>query len=295
MTHRTSRGTYRAVLLLAGAAALALVVAGLVLGPSTVSEYPGLVWALLLVPALVFTITSQLPGPSVLLAVGVVAAGLLELLQPVSPEVRWWAAGATSTLLVSIALLMFWKRGAPSTPTREPAVDQEVEASDSDAVFRQPLVDLFLHKQVAAARRGEELTVVLLRLDDFPEFREQNGEDLAQQLLARTERSLRAAVRDSDVVGRYGEADFLALLLGEGRRGAFLFANRIQRKLSRLALKGQDGSVVNSGVTLSAGLATFRDDMETPSDLVEEARRAVDAAREQGGNRILVARDVSGE
>lgn len=297
MREATPEGPHEATVLLLGGAAVALVAALLGLGPATVARHPSLIWALLLLPPLVFTSASRLTGPSVALAAGVVGVGLLGLARPFSPELRWWIAGGGSALLTTVAALAFRRvrEGDAAGRSVPPRKLPEVEGTEASGVFRRPLVDLFLHKQVAAARRGEDLTVVLFRLDEFDEFRERHGAEVAQQLLSRTERSLRSTVRDSDVVGRYGEADFLTLLLGEGRRGAYMFANRIQRKVSRLALEGDDGSIVDSGVTVSAGLASFHDRIETPSDLVDEARRAVDSAPEHGGNRILVARDGSDE
>ncbi len=296
MSESTPEGPHQGTVLLLGGAAVALVAALLGLGPEALARRPALVWGLLLLPALVFTASAHLVLASVALALGVVGAGMLEMVQPFSPDLRWWIAGGTSTLLVAVAALAFRREQRPDrTPEAGAASGPEVEAAPPDALFRRPLVDLFLHKQIAAARRGEDLTVVFFRLDDFEGFRSLHGEATAHQLLSRTERSLRSAVRDSDVVGRYGEADFLTLLLGEEQRGAYMFANRIQRKVSRLALETDDGSIINSGVTISAGLATFHEGIETPEELVAEAQAAVNEAQEQGGNRILVARDASGE
>jgi diguanylate cyclase (GGDEF)-like protein len=296
MSESTPEGPHQGTVLLLGGAAVALVAAFLGLGPDALARRPALVWGLMLLPALVFTASARLLMASVALALGVVGAGMLEMVQPFSPDLRWWIAGGTSTLLVAVAALAFRREQTPERRTEEGGEGgPEVEAAPPGSLFHRPLVDLFLHKQIAAARRGDDLTVVFLRLDDFEGFRSRHGEGTAQQLLARTERSLRSAVRDSDVVGRYGEADFLTLLLGEDKRGAYMFANRIQRKVSRLALETDDGSIINSGVTISAGLATFHDGIETPGDLVAEAQAAVNGAQEQGGNRILVARDGSGE
>ncbi len=47
--------------------------------------------------------------------------------------------------------------------------------------------------------------------------------------------------------------------------------------------------ILPSGVTLSAGVATWRESMENPDELVVEARRALTEAREAGGDRTELA------
>lgn len=284
-------GLHEVTALLLGGGSVALVGAFLYLGTDTVADLPALVWALPLLTALVFTLAARITDLSVLLAVGVGSAALLELLRPVSPEVRWWAAGTGSVLLVTVTVLTYWRRrmGGEVAPHREGSLEL-AELDSEKQIYRRSLVDLFLQKQVAAARRGEDLTVVLFRLDRFETFRERHGTDAAEELLRKMEGVLRSTVRDSDVVGRYGEAQFLNLLAGEDQRGGYMFAHRVQQKLTHLALEGSDGRIVDSGITVSGGIATFHEAMSTASELLAEAQEAVEAAREQGGNRVLVAR-----
>lgn len=294
MSRRTPErfeGLHGATALLLGGGGVALVAAFLYLGTETVVDLPALVWALPLLTVLVFTLAARITDLSVLLAVGVASAALLELLRPVSPEVRWWAAGAGSVLLVTVTVLTYWRRrvGGEDTPHREGSPEL-VELDPEKQIYRRSLVDLFLQKQVAAARRGEQLTVVLFRLDDFEAFRQRHGTDVAEQLLHKMENILRSTVRDSDVVGRYGEAQFLNLLPGEDHRGGYMFAHRVRQKLSHLALEGSGGRIVDSGITVSGGIASFHEAMSTASELLAEAQVAVDAAEDQGGNRILVTR-----
>lgn len=289
MSESTSESSTQATMLLIAGLGVALIVALLAFGPGGFAEHPALVGPLLLVPALVFALSVRLWRTALVVLIVLVGLGVLDSTGWGSLQLRWWLSGGVAAVLVATSVFVFPSLLEP--PDEDETSEEEVllAAGLRDRIVSRPLVDLFLDRQVAAAKRGEDLSVVLFQLDGYDGFLQEYGGDAAEQLLEKLDDAFRETVRDSDVVGRYGREQFLTLLLGEDTRGAYMYAKRVQQKLSRLAIKGPDGSLIDSGITMSTGIASYSEDLATPEDLVQAARRTADKAAAEGGGRILVA------
>lgn len=288
MSESTTESSTQATVLLIAGLGVALIVALLTFGPRGFAEHPALVGPLVMVPALVFALSARLWSTALVLVIVLAALGLLDYLGWGSLELQWWLSGGAAAVLVAANVFAF--RSLLEPAEREPSEEEALLAGGlQDRIVSRPLVELFLERQVAAAKRGDDLSVVLFQLDEYDAFRQEHGGDAAEQLLQKLDEALRETVRDSDVVGRYDRDQFLTLLLGEDSRGAYMYADRIQQKLSRLAIEGSDGSLIDSGTTMSTGIATYSEDLATPDDLVQAAQRAADRAAAEGGDRILVA------
>lgn len=152
------------------------------------------------------------------------------------------------------------------------------------------LLTLFLRQQVAAARRGEELSIALIGLDGLDPFGERHGEEAAGNLLGRVGQVMLNNTRGSDVAGRWSGDRFLAVLPDTGAGGARVFALRVLDRLEGLAVPLVDGSLVRSEVEVRVGVATFDASVQDHRDLVRRAERALGAAGAPGGRRVTVFR-----
>lgn len=298
--------------LVASVVALGLAVGLLALGRQFVADHPGLFW--FVPPAVTFLFLrrqglrrdSLVPGGVALIIAGVELAGVL----PEGP-VEWGVLGTLSVLLTGAALYRLSGSpavrpggaalapagpsdgdGAADLESAPPLEIRDGEIRESDPLtrlLRRPLLELFLERHVAAARRGYDLSVVLFHLEGFRDFADAHGQAGAQQLLGKVGDVLTTSARDMDVTGRYGQHEFLALLLGEKPEGAKVFADRIREEVDGLTVELADGTTTESGVTASAGVAVFREAMDSASELVETADMALRQALNQGGRRTIIA------
>ena len=92
------------------------------------------------------------------------------------------------------------------------------------------------------------------------------------------------AVRPQDAIGRYGGEEFLLLMPDTGRLGAVQLAEKTRSQIAQISLAGVDRSI-----TASLGVAVLPDDAVDPESLIRKADRALDSAKAQGRNRVLVA------
>lgn len=156
-------------------------------------------------------------------------------------------------------------------------------------------LDLFLRNRVAAAERGEALTVVLFDLDGLRSLNRRLGQEAGDQLLSRVGEVFRETARAKDLVGRFAGEEFLAVLTDEDADGATVFAERVRKKGADLKIMGEDGTLTTSGVTLSAAVVPFTSEMEGVEGLVKASYAAIEVAREAGGDRVAVHREDAEE
>lgn len=281
-------------LLLAGAALVSLA-----RWPGWLAGQWGLLWVVPLAPLAVFG--RRLAWRAVtLLALGVMTVEIAGQLATVLGWIRvpWWVFGLATTAAAGTGL------AAAAVARRlrdeyERAVRQAMRAAYWDRTTGLPsrrVAEIFLEREFGVAQRGKDLTIVLFHLERLDEVGARHGPRFAEQVLAKFGQLLSETTRQMDFVSRFGD-EVLALLTGEEPQGAATFAERIRKKASGFQFELEDGSIVESGVVVSGGVASYEKSMEDPSDLVDAARRAVNRAREMGGGRVVVAGregDVSG-
>ncbi len=126
-----------------------------------------------------------------------------------------------------------------------------------------PLTRAMLRHEVAAARRGRPLSVVLLG------FSGRTDEDRLREV----GKALRTRGRAMDVVGRLGPDTFLGILPTESPEGAAVFADRMRAAAASVP------SPTGPAPDLGAGIAFFERDSSDESSLLERATQALEQAR----------------
>jgi diguanylate cyclase (GGDEF)-like protein len=135
-----------------------------------------------------------------------------------------------------------------------------------------------------ASRTISPLTVMLLDLDHFKQINDTYGHAAGDDVLAAVGAAMRATIRSSDFVGRYGGEEFVILLPDTGRDTAQLAAEKIRSAIAATTVSG-----VTRPITASIGLAVLPDDAGDSVAILRQADRALYAAKSNGRNRVEVA------
>jgi diguanylate cyclase (GGDEF)-like protein len=130
------------------------------------------------------------------------------------------------------------------------------------------------------ARYGHAYCVALLEVDGFQSLGREAGDDL----LRRVAEALSATIRSGDTLYRYGGEQFLVLLPEQGLDGAALAGERLRAAIEVLTVEHPEAGTV----TVSAGVAGLGSVSCSPEELFELAGRALERARDAGGNRVEV-------
>lgn len=134
-----------------------------------------------------------------------------------------------------------------------------------------------------AARKDQSLAVLMIDADHFKAINDRFGHAGGDKVLQDMVASIRASLRDSDVLGRVGGEEFVVLSPETGLSGALCLAERIRRAVETAALR-VDGTDVK--LTLSIGVTTARPAERDAVAVFKRADNALYAAKRAGRNQV---------
>jgi diguanylate cyclase (GGDEF)-like protein/PAS domain S-box-containing protein len=128
-----------------------------------------------------------------------------------------------------------------------------------------------------SGRYNGGFAVAMMDVDNFKRFNDSRGHQEGDKMLRLVADSIRSGLRGSDLAFRYGGDEFAAILLHADAARARAVMERIKKRLAKGLAQMNDGAA--SCLSLSAGIACFRDDGSTPDALVRIADTALYAAK----------------
>lgn len=145
---------------------------------------------------------------------------------------------------------------------------------------RQSMDKSLQHEVETAQRYQQPLSILMLDIDFFKSFNDRFGHQTGDLVLRSVASMIKASIRNSDDVFRYGGEEFLVILHHTELDQALLIAERIRSKVAK-------SNFINDGkdpITLSIGVAEFIDG--TPQDLIKAADAALYDAKQGGRNQV---------
>lgn len=130
---------------------------------------------------------------------------------------------------------------------------------------------------------GQELPFALLifDIDKFKRVNDTYGHAMGDEVLKYLAASMLEITRKEDVCCRFGGEEFVMLLPETDRHEAFQVAERLRRKLESTV------SPCGEIVTISIGIATYPEDQEHSTALLEFADQCLYEAKRTGRNRTI--------
>ena len=150
---------------------------------------------------------------------------------------------------------------------------------------RRYVVDQFEKMYNKATRYHSPCSILLIDIDYFKKVNDVHGHLVGDDVLVEVAQLLQHALRDSDLIGRYGGEEFLALLPMTNLLEAQILAERLREQVENSEeIKRQHGF----GVTVSIGVAQITDH-DTQKQLIQRADEALYKAKAAGRNRVVLA------
>jgi diguanylate cyclase (GGDEF)-like protein len=142
-----------------------------------------------------------------------------------------------------------------------------------------------LTEELSRSKRYEyPLSFMMIDIDDFKLYNDQNGHQAGDRALEITAQCLRSALRKVDVASRYGGEEFSILLPQTNLQEAGVIADRIRRKINATVFEHGKSQPLGA-VTVSIGLSAFSPALDSAEAIVRAADRALYHAKSHGKNR----------
>ena len=135
---------------------------------------------------------------------------------------------------------------------------------------------------VRALNSGRPLSLAMIDVDHFKQINDHYGHVTGDDVLRRVAGALRHAVRDGDLLFRYGGEEFVVLCEGLDHRTALGLAERLRAAVPAAF----DGGMVRRP-TVSIGLATLPDNGRDLAAIVQQADQKLYQAKASGRDRVV--------
>jgi diguanylate cyclase (GGDEF)-like protein/PAS domain S-box-containing protein len=132
-------------------------------------------------------------------------------------------------------------------------------------------------------RYKSSLSLIICDIDYFKEINDKYGHDIGDRVLQMVSRLFIEAIRNTDVIGRYGGDEFLVILPETTMEGAKEIAERIRSSVENFKFNADETSI---NPTVSLGIAEFNPEKEDVSELIKRADNALYIAKGKGRNRV---------
>jgi diguanylate cyclase (GGDEF)-like protein len=166
--------------------------------------------------------------------------------------------------------------------------EQLTITDDLTKLFNSRYLNVYLGREIKRCKRhGIPLSVIFLDLDGFKGINDQYGHLAGSGTLAEVGAILAEAVRESDILARYGGDEFVVVLPETPPAGALVIAERLRRAIEAHAFLQAQG--LTARISASFGISSYPDHGLTPEGLIQKADQAMYRVKERDKNGIEVA------
>jgi len=141
---------------------------------------------------------------------------------------------------------------------------------------RRYFEEVFASELARAERYGESFILALFDADGLKKVNDEYGHQAGDSLLVSMAEALRGAHRKSDILGRYGGDEYVAIFHGSDPQA---MAKSLQAIRARLRAKPIESEGSPITVSFSFGLARFPEDGRSLADLIAVADRELYAMK----------------
>lgn len=185
-------------------------------------------------------------------------------------------------------LYMIQKEAALKKEQKQNLLLEEMAFIDplTGAINRRKFEELSNQELIRSIRYRSSLSFLMLDLDYFKNINDTYGHATGDELLKHFVSICKEMVRNLDVVARMGGEEFCIILPETDEEGAYLFAERVRKKVFNSAVTYQNKTIRYS---VSIGIAFLNvDEDKDINAILQRADKALYEAKNSGRNRTVI-------
>jgi len=160
--------------------------------------------------------------------------------------------------------------------------------------FNRRYVFNFMHKLMNTTHSDRKtISIMVIDIDDFKQVNDLYGHPFGDEVIRKIAGIGTEILRAEDVIGRVGGEEFLCVLPRIDAVQSLHIAQRFVNKVNgfEFITEGENGKILRVKVTVSIGLATTTQSVQTSSELYVQADKALYHAKYNGKNRAIQYQD----
>jgi diguanylate cyclase (GGDEF)-like protein len=154
-------------------------------------------------------------------------------------------------------------------------------------IYNRRWLNEMFKREIQRCQKSESpLGLVMIDVDHFKNFNDQNGHLAGDKCLKTIATVLRSNMRPNDMVARFGGEEFSVLLPDTGEEDCIIIAERLRSAISKTVIIDNKGKKLPA-VTISLGIALLKQS-DSIESLLDQADKALYQAKEQGRDCVIV-------
>lgn len=150
---------------------------------------------------------------------------------------------------------------------------------------RREMHNVLDRQEKLAARMKRDFCVCMIDIDFFKQVNDKYGHRAGDELLRAFASTARGALRETDVISRWGGEEFLVMMMDTDITLANVVMTRMHAAIGAIVVPMSDGHQLTA--TFSAGVTCYREG-ESIDHVIERADQALYRAKAEGRNRTML-------
>jgi diguanylate cyclase (GGDEF)-like protein len=231
----------------------------------------------------------------IVLAVGfsvlatLVAMLVMESVSGLEIPVPYWVFGVVCPILVSgpVSIILARQAEVNQRLNRQLMIAQAELLAQADIDHLTGVLGrAAFYRRAAGYAQDADACVLLADIDHFKAINDLHGHAAGDHALRMVARTLQAALRPDDLLGRVGGEEFAIMLCAMPQALAMMIAERARTAIAHLDIKAADGAPI--ALSISIGVAPYAAGTSLDTALAR-ADGAMYGAKRSGRNRVLAA------
>ncbi len=150
---------------------------------------------------------------------------------------------------------------------------------------RREMHNVLDRQEKMTSRNEQGFCVCMIDIDFFKKINDTHGHNTGDEVLRTFAATAKSALRDTDVISRWGGEEFLVMMMGSDVASAQAVVERVHAAVKDMTVQTAKGETLK--MTFSAGLARYRPG-EPMDSVIERADRALYRAKSSGRDRTVI-------